>query len=101
MGSHMESDTRQAGTQILVIGGGASGLSTPGALKKLGLDATVLGEDPAIGGPWARGYDRLHLHTIRQLSGLAHMPIPRRYPRYLARDQFVRYLQGYARRMGL
>ncbi|MFL5733072.1 MAG: flavin-containing monooxygenase [Chloroflexia bacterium] len=97
----MESDKRQAGTQILVIGGGASGLSTAGALKKLGLDATVLEQDPAIGGTWARRYDRLHLHTIRQLSGLAHMPIPRRYPRYLARDQFVRYLQGYARRMGL
>jgi cation diffusion facilitator CzcD-associated flavoprotein CzcO len=86
---------------VLILGAGAAGLSTAGALKKLGIDSTVLEQDPAIGGTWARRYDRLHLHTIRQLSGLAHLPMPRRYPRYVARDQFVRYLQGYARRMGL
>src|SRR4051794_39192067 len=79
--------------RILIIGGGAAGLSTAGALKKMGLASTVLEQDPAIGGTWARRYDRLHLHTIRQLSGLAHLPMPRRYPRYVARDQFVRYLQ--------
>jgi cation diffusion facilitator CzcD-associated flavoprotein CzcO len=85
----------------LIIGAGAAGLSTAGALKKFSIDSTVLEQDAAIGGTWARRYDRLHLHTIRQLSGLAHLPMPRRYPRYVARDQFVRYLQGYARRMGL
>jgi len=86
---------------VLILGAGAAGLSTAGALKKLGVAATVLEQDAAIGGTWARRYDRLHLHTIRQLSGLAHLPIPRRYPRYVARDQYVRYLQGYARRMRL
>lgn len=93
--------TERKATQILIIGGGAAGLSTAGALKKIGLASTVLEQDTAIGGTWARRYDRLHLHTIRQLSGLAHLPMPRRYPRYVARDQFVRYLQGYATRLGL
>ena len=88
-------------TQIVIIGAGAAGLSTAGALKKIGLASTVLERDMAIGGTWARRYDRLHLHTIRQLSGLAHLPLPRRYPRYVARDQFVRYLQHYATRLGL
>jgi putative flavoprotein involved in K+ transport len=87
--------------QILIVGGGAAGLSAAGALKKMGLASTVLEQDAAIGGTWARRYDRLHLHTIRQLSGLAHLPMPRRYPRYVARDQFVRYLQHYAKDMGL
>ncbi|MEP6775977.1 MAG: NAD(P)-binding domain-containing protein, partial [Chloroflexota bacterium] len=88
-------------TQIVIIGAGAAGLSTAGALKKIGLASTVLEQDMAIGGTWARRYDRLHLHTIRQLSGLAHLPLPRGYPRYVARDQFVRYLQHYATRLGL
>jgi putative flavoprotein involved in K+ transport len=88
-------------TQILILGAGAAGLSTAGALKKIGLASTVLEQDKAIGGTWARRYDRLHLHTIRQLSGLAHLPLPRRYPRYVARDQFVHYLQHYATRLGL
>ncbi|MEO8286125.1 MAG: NAD(P)/FAD-dependent oxidoreductase [Chloroflexota bacterium] len=87
--------------QVLVIGAGAAGLSAAGALKKIGLHSTVLEQDPAIGGTWARRYDRLHLHTIRQLSGLPYMPISRRYPRYLARDQYVRYMQHYAKRLGL
>ncbi|HST04987.1 MAG TPA: NAD(P)/FAD-dependent oxidoreductase [Chloroflexia bacterium] len=88
-------------TQILIIGAGAAGLSTAGALKKIGLAATVLERDTSIGGTWARRYDRLRLHTIRQLSGLAHLPLPRRYPRYVARDQFVRYLQHYATKLDL
>ena len=88
-------------TQILILGAGAAGLSTAGALKKIGLASTVLEQDTAIGGTWARRYDRLHLHTIRQLSGLAHLPLPRRYPRFVARDQFVRYLQHYATKLGL
>jgi putative flavoprotein involved in K+ transport len=88
-------------TQILIVGGGAAGLSAAGALKKIGLASTVLEQDTTIGGTWARHYDRLHLHTIRPLSGLAHLPMPRRYPRYVARDQFVRYLQDYATGLGL
>jgi putative flavoprotein involved in K+ transport len=88
-------------TRILIVGGGAAGLSAAGALKKTGLASTVLEQDAAIGGTWARRYDRLHLHTIRQLSGLAHLPMPHRYPRYVPRDRFVRYLQWYAKRMGL
>jgi putative flavoprotein involved in K+ transport len=87
--------------QVLIIGAGSAGLSTAGALKKLGIESVVLEQDAKIGGTWARRYDRLHLHTIRQLSGLAHLPMPRRYPRYVSRDQFVRYLQHYAKRMDL
>jgi putative flavoprotein involved in K+ transport len=86
---------------IVIVGGGAAGLTTAGALKHAGLDAVILNKDRQIGGTWARRYDRLHLHTIRPLSGLAHHPIPTSLPRYLARDQFVSYLQGYARRFDL
>ena len=61
----------------------------------------MLEQDAAVGGTWARRYDRLHLHTIRQFSGLAHFPIPSRYPRYLSRDEFVEYLREYARHFAL
>ena len=36
-------------TGILIISAGAAGLSTAGALKKLGLASTVLEQDTAIG----------------------------------------------------
>jgi putative flavoprotein involved in K+ transport len=86
---------------IVIVGGGAAGLSTAGALRHAGLDAVVLDKDRQIGGTWARRYDRLHLHTIRPLSGLAHFPIPRHLPRYLSRNQLVAYLRDYARRFDL
>src|SRR5262245_7160938 len=86
---------------IVIVGGGAAGLSTAVALKHMELDAVVLDKDREIGGTWARRYDRLHLHTIRQLSGLAHYPIPREMPTYLARDQFIAYLRDYAQRFSL
>jgi len=82
---------------VLIVGGGAAGLSAAGALAARGVGAVVLEQDPEIGGTWARRYDRLHLHTTRRFSGLAHYPIPRRYPTYLSRDDVVAYLREYAR----
>ena len=81
---------------VVIVGGGASGLSAAAALQERGIDSVVLEQDAAIGGTWVRRYDRLHLHTVRQFSGLAHWPIPPRYPTYLARDQVVTYLREYA-----
>jgi putative flavoprotein involved in K+ transport len=86
---------------VVVIGGGAAGLSTAAALSRRGVDAVVLEQDPSLGGTWARRYDRLHLHTVRRYSGLAHFPIPRHYPVYLSRDDVVAYLDEYARHFGL
>jgi putative flavoprotein involved in K+ transport len=86
---------------VIVVGGGASGLSAAGALVHKGIDTVVLEQDAHIGGSWARRYDRLHLHTVRGFSGLAHYGISRRYPRYLSRDQVVQYLREYADHFGL
>jgi putative flavoprotein involved in K+ transport len=86
---------------VVVVGGGASGLSAAGALGRRGIKAVVLEEDKALGGTWARRYDRLHLHTVRGFSGLAHYSIPRRYSKYLSRDEFVEYLGEYARHLEL
>jgi len=86
---------------VVIVGGGAAGLSTAAALGQRGIEAVVLEQDAAIGGTWARRYDRLHLHTIRRYSGLAHFPIPDRYPTYLSRDELVQYLNEYAGHFGL
>ena len=86
---------------VIVVGGGASGLSTAAALIQLGIHSVVLEQDRELGGTWARRYDRLHLHTVRRFSGLAHFPIPSRYPTYLSRDDIVAYLKEYARHFAL
>lgn len=87
--------------QVVVIGAGASGLSTAGALARRGVDALVVDRGTLIGESWANRYERLHLHTIRRFSGLAHHGIPRRFPRYLSKDEYAAYLQEYAETAGL
>ncbi len=86
---------------IVVVGGGASGLSAAGALKHRGFGPIALEQDERIGGTWARRYERLHLHTIRRFSGLAHFGIPRDHPRYVPKDLYARYLQRYAETLDL
>jgi putative flavoprotein involved in K+ transport len=90
-----------AAERVVVVGAGPAGLSTAAALSRRGVDALVLDRDDEIGGSWARRYQRLHLHTIRRFSGLAHQRIPRRYPRYLSKDEYAAYLVGYAEQFRL
>ena len=87
--------------EVVIVGAGAAGLSAAGALKRTGIEATILDGDDRIGGSWARRYERLHLHTVRRFSGLAHHPIPRSYPRYVHKDQYAAYLADYAEALEL
>jgi cation diffusion facilitator CzcD-associated flavoprotein CzcO len=91
----------EAECPVIIVGGGASGLSTAGALSKLGIRSTILDQDDRIGSSWERRYECLKLHTIRRYSGLAHYPIPRERPRYLSKDEYAAYLREYAEALGL
>jgi len=93
--------TGDAVADVLVVGGGAAGLSTAGALVRRGVAATVLEGADRLGASWTQRYDALRLHTTRRLSGLAHRPIPADQPRYLAKDAFAAYLRSYAQVMAL
>ncbi len=87
--------------QIVIVGGGAAGLSSAGALKHIGLGSVILDKDECIGGTWARRYERLHLHSIRAFSGLAYYSIPRHYPKYIPKDMYAEYLSDYAQHFHL
>jgi cation diffusion facilitator CzcD-associated flavoprotein CzcO len=87
--------------QVVIVGAGAAGLSTAAALSRRNVDALVLDRNDQIGASWSRRYERLHLHTIRRFSGLAHRGIARSYPRYLSKDEYASYLKEYAAHFGL
>jgi putative flavoprotein involved in K+ transport len=86
---------------IVVVGGGASGLSASGALRRMGHAPITLEQDERIGGTWSRRYERLRLHTLRRFSGLPYFGIPRDHPRYVPKEQYARYLERYAGELGL
>lgn len=56
----------------------------------------MLEQSDHVGGSWSRRWDSLQLHTMRSLSGLPDRPIPRSYGRWVAREDFQRYLVDYA-----
>jgi putative flavoprotein involved in K+ transport len=81
---------------VYVIGGGPGGLATAYALRAQGIRAVVVERSDRVGASWRRHYDRLHLHTTRRLSALPGLAMPRRFGRWVARDDVVRYLEKYA-----
>jgi cation diffusion facilitator CzcD-associated flavoprotein CzcO len=80
----------------IIIGAGPAGLACAASMGALGLNAKVLEKANAVGSVWRRHYDRLHLHTDRNHSGLPGMVMPRTYPTYPSREQVVEYLEDYA-----
>ncbi|HEU5439071.1 MAG TPA: NAD(P)-binding domain-containing protein [Ktedonobacterales bacterium] len=88
-------------TDVVIVGAGAAGLATAACLKRLGVASEVLEASEQAGHSWAAAYDALHLHTVRRYSSLPGWPMPRRYPRYAARDQVVAYLEAYATHFGI
>ncbi|MDN3023300.1 NAD(P)/FAD-dependent oxidoreductase [Streptomyces sp. S.PB5] len=81
---------------VYVIGGGPGGLAAAYALRAQGVRAVVLEKSDRVGASWRRHYDRLHLHTTRRLSALPGLAMPRRFGRWVSRDDVVRYLEKYA-----
>ena len=48
-----------------------------------------------VGSSWRRHYERLRLHTINRFSALPLRRFDKDYPRYVSREQMVRYLESY------
>ncbi|MFB7262874.1 flavin-containing monooxygenase [Streptomyces nojiriensis] len=81
---------------VYVIGAGPGGLAAAAALRARGVRAVVVEKSDAVGASWRQHYDRLRLHTTRRLSALPGLAMPRRFGRWVTRDNVVRYLERYA-----
>jgi putative flavoprotein involved in K+ transport len=88
-------------TDVLIVGAGPAGLAAGAVLKQRGIEPLIVDSAHAIGDSWRGHYDRLHLHTVRWLSGLPGLPIPKEEGKWVPRDGVVRYLQRYAEHHGL
>lgn len=82
----------------VVIGAGPAGLAAAAMLQRAGVPVRVLDRAEAVGSSWRHRYDRLRLNTVSWISGLPGYPFPRRLGRWVARDDYVAYLEEYARR---
>ncbi|MDJ0388081.1 ArsO family NAD(P)H-dependent flavin-containing monooxygenase [Roseomonas sp. E05] len=88
--------------QVVVIGGGQSGLAIGYFLRRAGLDFEILDASPRPGGAWPSAWESLHLFSPAQWSSLPGWPMPPvpggGYP---GRDHVVAYLAAYEERYRL
>ena len=83
-------------TPTLIVGAGPAGLAVAGRLRQADLDFEVIEKSDRVGDSWHRHYDRLHLHTVKQLSHLPGLDFPEQYPRYVPRQELAEYYAQYA-----
>ena len=81
--------------RVYVVGAGPAGLAAGAELRRRGLRPVILERGQQVGTSWRAGYDRLHLHTVRGLSGLPGFSIPRAAGRWASRDAVIDYLERY------
>lgn len=85
---------------IAIIGAGAAGLAVARELQVRGINPTLFEAD-TIGHVWGRHYDRMHLHTMKQVSGLPGMDMPPAFPDFPSGEQVTDYLRTYRDRFHL
>ena len=81
----------------IIIGAGPAGLAVAASLRARNVSCVVLERADHVGSSWHRHYERLHLHTPKSHSALPYLDYPRDCPRYPSRDDFIAYLDRYAR----
>ena len=86
---------------VAIVGAGPTGLAVAAVLKQQGVESVLFERSDAIGDSWRRRYARLHLHTVRWLSGLPGLPVSRSAGKWVAKDDYAAYLEAYARHHGL
>ncbi len=87
--------------QVVVIGGGQSGLAAGYFLRRSGLDFEILDANDRPGGAWPDVWDSLRLFSPAELSSLAGWPMPPSKGGYPTRDHVVDYLTTYEQRYSL
>lgn len=85
----------------LIIGAGPAGLAVAGRMAHLKMPFEIIEQKEAVGWSWRTHYDRLHLHTVKQLSALPHLPFPEEYPLYVPREKVVEYLENYTKHFNI
>ena len=91
---------------IVVIGGGQSGLAVGYFLRRTGRSFVILDAELVPGGAWNQGWDSLRLFSPAEASSLPGWPMPRPAgindtSAFPSRQQVVEYLSGYETRYAL
>ncbi|KAK9165574.1 hypothetical protein Scep_000765 [Stephania cephalantha] len=86
----------------VIIGAGPSGLAAAACLKEKGVPSLILERENCIASLWKmKTYDRLKLHLPKKFCQLPYMEFPSEISDYLTKEQFISYLDAYAKRYSI
>ncbi|WP_234545004.1 ArsO family NAD(P)H-dependent flavin-containing monooxygenase [Streptomyces shenzhenensis] len=89
-------------TQVVIIGGGQSGLAAGYHLRRLGVDFVILDAQSTPGGAWQHTWDSLHLFSPAGFSSLpGRLMPPQPGEEYPDAEHVVAYLGDYEKRYEL
>jgi putative flavoprotein involved in K+ transport len=80
----------------VVVGAGSAGLAAAAALWHAGVECMVLERGPSVATSWRDRHEDLRLNTVRWMSGLPGLRIPRSAGRWVSRDDYISYLERFA-----
>lgn len=83
--------------QVVVVGSGPAGLACAAEVVRHGVPVTVLEKGDGAAAAWRGRYDRLRFNTSRGHSAFPGEPFPRAWGQFPTRDQYVGYLDDFAR----
>ncbi|KAK1372497.1 Flavin-containing monooxygenase [Heracleum sosnowskyi] len=86
----------------VIVGAGPSGLAVAACLKQRGIPSIIIERTNCVASLWQlKSYDRLRLHLPKQFCELPLMPFPQSFPTYPTKQQFVTYLENYAKKFDI
>ena len=89
--------TPEPAPPVVIVGAGSAGLATAAALQRRGIHAVILEQGSGVATSWRNRHGELRLNTIRWLSDLPGLRIPRNRGRWVTRDDYIDYLEQLAR----
>ncbi len=80
---------------VLIVGGGHTGISVAVELNRIGLTALVIDREGRIGDNWRLRYRGLKLHNKTPVNHLRFLPFPQTFPDYIPKDKVANWLESY------
>jgi cation diffusion facilitator CzcD-associated flavoprotein CzcO len=86
---------------VLILGGGQSGVIMGARLDHLGVSYVVVDKHERPGDGWRGRYGSLALHTPTYANDMPYVRQPVTFPTFLSKDQWADYLDAYAALMNI
>ncbi|GHE78931.1 monooxygenase [Amycolatopsis deserti] len=80
---------------VLIVGGGQSGLALAARLGQLDVDTLVVDTHERPGDNWRKRYHALTLHNAVWLNDLPYLPFPPTWPVFVPKDKLAGWFESY------